>query len=133
VTAQRDGANRIVDGRSCGPRQVPRLSAGVLRPFNDARRPETGSVPPSLGIDLHRAPMTAHGPSRKPPWPPAGSAVWGRPAAGADIKSEKMMQRSKVSVDLRNKFAVEDSSLMMLHGRSFDPAHAPHPLISETF
>jgi hypothetical protein len=23
------------------------------------------------------------GPSRKPPWPPAGSAVWGRPAAGA--------------------------------------------------
>jgi NADPH:quinone reductase-like Zn-dependent oxidoreductase len=23
------------------------------------------------------------GPSRKPPWPPAGSAVWGRPAARA--------------------------------------------------
>jgi hypothetical protein len=23
------------------------------------------------------------GPSPKPPWPPAGSAVWGRPAAGA--------------------------------------------------
>jgi hypothetical protein len=33
--------------------------------------------------DLLQSLTTGYGPSRKPPWPPVGSGVWGRPAAGA--------------------------------------------------
>src|SRR5690242_10772824 len=68
------------------PTLTPPLKTGT---YGTSRRRLSDKATPTAGVAgrgiilcvaLH---MSESGPTRKPPWPPTGSAVCGRPAAGA--------------------------------------------------
>jgi hypothetical protein len=52
---------------------------------------------------LSTAAMSLGGPSRKPPWPPAGSAVWGRRAAGVGANPPLMTGAGRRAVRIRDQ------------------------------